>query len=151
MTHNVHPIKSAPGRGNFLFLALSKITTMRSAFAVRTTLAQVLLQASLPTTALSFQSTSSLKSIPNRCINFAARSNNIHTSSPWLRRQQPHSLQRLSFLPSTALFSTSTSKSTMSNCKVLGGDYAGLSATFSSKNGELVPVPEHLVPESMLE
>lgn len=32
-----------------------------------------------------------------------------------------------------------------------GGDHAGLSATFSSKTGELIPVPEHLVPESMLE
>lgn len=34
---------------------------------------------------------------------------------------------------------------------ILGGDYAGLSATFSSKTGELVPVPEHLVPDSMIE
>ena len=32
-----------------------------------------------------------------------------------------------------------------------GGDYAGLSSTFSSKTGELIPVPEHLVPESMIE
>ncbi|KAK1744464.1 hypothetical protein QTG54_004997 [Skeletonema marinoi] len=32
-----------------------------------------------------------------------------------------------------------------------GGDHAGLSATFSSKTGELIPVPEHLVPESMIE
>ena len=33
------------------------------------------------------------------------------------------------------------------------GDYAGLSATFSSSSsvGELIPVPEHLVPESMIE
>ncbi|KAL7529707.1 hypothetical protein ACHAXR_003110 [Thalassiosira sp. AJA248-18] len=38
-----------------------------------------------------------------------------------------------------------------SNMNILGGDYTGLSATFSSKSGELVPVPEHLVPESMLE
>ena len=144
-------IPFSPTRGLGLHSCSSPSTKMRSAFALRTTLAKVLLQASLPTTALSFQSTSSLKSIPNRFINLAARSNNVHTSSPWLRRQQSHSLQRLSFLPSTALFSTSTSKSTMSNCKVLGGDYAGLSATFSSKNGELVPVPEHLVPESMLE
>ena len=32
-----------------------------------------------------------------------------------------------------------------------GGDHAGLSATFSSKTGELIPVPEHLVPEIMQE
>lgn len=46
--------------------------------------------------------------------------------------------------------STSNSQSTASTFSILGGDYAGLSATFSSK-GELVPVPEHLVPESMVE
>lgn len=32
-----------------------------------------------------------------------------------------------------------------------GGDYAGHSATFNAKNGELIRVPEHLVPESMIE
>jgi hypothetical protein len=35
---------------------------------------------------------------------------------------------------------------------ILGsGDYAGLSATFSSSGGELIPVPEQLVPQSMIE
>jgi len=34
---------------------------------------------------------------------------------------------------------------------IVGGDYAGLSATFSSKSGELIPVPQHLIPQSMLE
>ena len=33
----------------------------------------------------------------------------------------------------------------------LGGDWVGLMATFSPTNGRLVPVPDHLVPESMLE
>lgn len=54
--------------------------------------------------------------------------------------------------------STSTSQPTPLNdafasfeSDILGGDYAGLTATFSSNNGELVPVPEHLVPESMIE
>ena len=46
---------------------------------------------------------------------------------------------------------TSSSQSTKTTANILGGDYAGLSATFSSKTGQLVPVPEHLVPESMLE
>jgi len=34
---------------------------------------------------------------------------------------------------------------------ILGGDYAGLFATFSSRTGELIPVPEHLVPQSMID
>lgn len=46
---------------------------------------------------------------------------------------------------------STTSQSTVVTSGILGGDYAGLSATFSSKTGELVPVPEHLVPESMIE
>ena len=33
----------------------------------------------------------------------------------------------------------------------LGGDYAGLSATFNPKDGSFIPIPEHLVPESLLE
>ena len=31
------------------------------------------------------------------------------------------------------------------------GDWAGHLASFSCKTGKLVPVPEHLVPESMIE
>ena len=34
---------------------------------------------------------------------------------------------------------------------IIGGDYAGLHATFSSDTGELVPIPQHLVPRSMIE
>ena len=34
---------------------------------------------------------------------------------------------------------------------IIGGDYAGLNATFSSDTGELVPIPHHLVPRSMIE
>jgi hypothetical protein len=34
---------------------------------------------------------------------------------------------------------------------LLGGDYAGHSAQFSSSDGKLIPVPEHLVPESLIE
>ena len=51
--------------------------------------------------------------------------------------------------------STSSSQSIIStskkNTNIVGGDYAGLLATFSSKTGELISVPEHLVPASMLE
>ena len=34
---------------------------------------------------------------------------------------------------------------------IFGGDYAGQSATFSSTTGKLIPVPEHYVPDSMVE
>ena len=34
---------------------------------------------------------------------------------------------------------------------LFGGDYAGLSATFSADTGELIRVPEHLVPDSLVE
>ena len=34
---------------------------------------------------------------------------------------------------------------------ILGGDFAGLTAKFSSESGKIIPVPDHLVPESMLE
>ena len=34
---------------------------------------------------------------------------------------------------------------------IYGGDYAGQSATFSSIDGKLIPVPEHFVPSSMVE
>jgi uncharacterized protein YfcZ (UPF0381/DUF406 family) len=43
------------------------------------------------------------------------------------------------------------SSSTVETATIVGnGDYAGLSATFSSY-GKLIPVPEHLVPQSMIE
>ena len=35
--------------------------------------------------------------------------------------------------------------------EVYGGDFAGHSATFSSKTGLLIPVPEHLLPASLIE
>ncbi len=35
--------------------------------------------------------------------------------------------------------------------EIYGGEYAGLSATFSPTSGELIPVPEYYVPESMVE
>jgi len=34
---------------------------------------------------------------------------------------------------------------------IYGGEFAGQSATFSSISGELIPVPEHYVPKSMVE
>mmetsp|Transcript_34641 Transcript_34641/g.75822 ORF Transcript_34641/g.75822 Transcript_34641/m.75822 type:complete len:435 (-) Transcript_34641:47-1351(-) len=40
---------------------------------------------------------------------------------------------------------------TSSLASLLGGDYAGHSATFSSADGSLIPVPDHLVPESLVE
>lgn len=40
---------------------------------------------------------------------------------------------------------------TSSSSSMYGGEYAGLSATFSPTTGELIPVPEHYVPDSMIE
>ena len=53
----------------------------------------------------------------------------------------------------TATSSGSGSGSTAipASTNIIGGDYAGISATFSSKTGQLVSVPEHLIPSSMLE
>lgn len=44
-----------------------------------------------------------------------------------------------------------TPTSTLTSSSVVGGDYAGLSATFSRNSGALIHVPDHLVPEAMLE
>ncbi len=41
--------------------------------------------------------------------------------------------------------------SSVINHGLVGGDYAGLSATFSTTTGELIPVPEYLVPKVLLE
>ena len=57
---------------------------------------------------------------------------------------------RIMMSTSTSSSQSVISTSTNSN-NILGGDYAGLLATFSSKTGELITVPEHLVPASMLE
>lgn len=46
---------------------------------------------------------------------------------------------------------SSTTSSTEALNIIFGGDYAGQSATFSSIDGKLIPVPEHFVPESMIE
>lgn len=59
----------------------------------------------------------------------------------------------------TALYSSSVSKSSSSSDNkesalsksILGGDFAGQSATFSGIDGKLIPVPEYYVPESMIE
>jgi hypothetical protein len=37
------------------------------------------------------------------------------------------------------------------NCSLYGGDFGGLSATFSATSGKIIPVPEHLVPATLLE
>lgn len=52
-------------------------------------------------------------------------------------------------VPSRALHSVSSGTEAVDNIFV--GDFAGQSATFSSVDGKLIPVPEHFVPESMIE
>lgn len=39
----------------------------------------------------------------------------------------------------------------LSDSSLYGGDFAGIHASFSADNGALIKVPEHLVPESLLE
>jgi len=51
----------------------------------------------------------------------------------------------------TAINNTISSLSSSSIKSFYGGDFAGHSATFSSKTGELIRVPEHLVPASLVE
>ncbi|KAL7542595.1 hypothetical protein ACHAWF_007208 [Thalassiosira exigua] len=77
-------------------------------------------------------------------------------SSSSLRRASPPRTNRAAARP-LALSMTSSSSAapppstSAVSSALLGGDHAGLSATFSSSTGELIPVPDHLVPESMLE
>ena len=114
------------------------------------------LQASLHT-ALSFRPISTIKS--KRLVHVAT--NGCNTSpAPGranLRHRHPNnchqwSLSRRRTISSTATMMTSTSSATTSTASsILGGDWVGLFATFASKTGDLVPVPEHLIPESMLE
>lgn len=44
-----------------------------------------------------------------------------------------------------------TTEASLSASTLYNGDFAGVSATFSSRDGTLIKVPEHLVPESLLE
>jgi len=60
-----------------------------------------------------------------------------------------HTPKLFSSSSSTTPFPSSASWPSTSS--ILGGDYAGQSATFSSIDGKLIPVPEHYVPESMVE
>ncbi|KAL3763685.1 hypothetical protein ACHAW5_004837 [Stephanodiscus triporus] len=71
----------------------------------------------------------------------------LHESPP-PSSAAPSFIQRV---PSTSALAMSTAPAAEYSV-ILGGDYAGLHATFSSKcPGGLVPVPERLVPRAMLE
>ena len=59
---------------------------------------------------------------------------------------QPALTPRLSSTPDEELAITTNTITSL-----LGGDYAGHSATFSSADGHLIPVPEHFVPQSLIE
>eukprot|EP00980_Cylindrotheca_fusiformis_P010231 scaffold2271_cov130-Cylindrotheca_fusiformis.AAC.26 len=48
---------------------------------------------------------------------------------------------------SSALFTSSSSQ----HSKIVGGDYAGLAATFNAKDGSFVPIPAHFIPADLLE
>jgi hypothetical protein len=61
------------------------------------------------------------------------------------------------FLSSSSTSSTSSSMSSSSSSSIplpklaTGGDFAGFSATFVPTTGQLVPIPEYLVPEALLD
>lgn len=38
-----------------------------------------------------------------------------------------------------------------SNGYAVGGDFAGLAATFNPGNGDFIPIPEHMVPDALLD
>ncbi|KAL7466114.1 hypothetical protein ACHAXS_006404 [Conticribra weissflogii] len=65
--------------------------------------------------------------------------------------QIPPSAIPFAAMSSSAASSSASSSSIALMKKILGGDHAGLIATFSSSSGELIPVPEHLVPQSMID
>jgi len=58
----------------------------------------------------------------------------------------PELTPRLSSTPDEELTITTNAITSL-----LGGDYAGHSATFSSADGQLIPVPEHFVPQPLIE
>ena len=51
----------------------------------------------------------------------------------------------------TSTICLATADVSLTSSNLYDGDFAGLSATFSSRDGTLIKVPEHLVPDSMLE
>ena len=115
---------------------------MWAAFTTSTTLLlNAILYAPVPPVS-SFQST------PSIAHNFASRYS-FTTLSHFVQR-------RTTTTTTTAIMMSSTSPASVTKLTdmkntIIGGDYAGLFATFSSETGKLVSVPEHLIPESMLE
>lgn len=59
-------------------------------------------------------------------------------------------VNRIYYLSMTS-YSDNVMTPSLLSSSIVGGDYAGLSATFSPKSGQLILVPDHLVPEAMLE
>ena len=88
---------------------------------------------------------SSFQSIPSICHKFAKYSR-FTTSSHFVQRRRTTTTTMMSSTSPAAV----TKLPDITN-SITGGDYAGLFATFSSETGKLVPVPEHMIPESMLE
>ena len=117
---------------------------MRAAFSTSSTTAMLLLNAILHAPVLSV---SSFQSIPSICHKFAKY--RFTTSSHFVQR-------RTTATTTTAIMMSSTSPAAVTKLTdmkntISVGDYASLFATFSSETGKLVSVPEHLIPESMLE
>ena len=107
-----------------------------AAFSRRSTTAMLLFSVVLHAPVLPV---SSFQSIPSICCKVAKY--RFTTTSHFVQRRRTTAIMS----STSSTFSTDI-KNTISGC-----DYAGLFATFSSETGKLVPVPEHLIPESMLE
>ena len=80
-------------------------------------------------------------------IAFAPVSISVGSRSPH-SNTLPELTPRLSSTPDEELHVTTATNAITS---LLGGDYAGHSATFSSADGQLIPVPEHFVPQPLIE
>lgn len=123
---------------------------MRSALASSGLLSNVLLHAPAPS-ALAFQlAARSPRSIGcAREVVAGGRYYRGHSSARYSRRALHY--RKSALMMSSASSSTPSSPASTTVADIVGGDYAGLSATFSSSSGALVPVPDHLVPQSMLD
>ncbi|CAB9508665.1 expressed unknown protein [Seminavis robusta] len=74
------------------------------------------------------------------------------SSSPFLKFSTCSRLFSASSMDSEVSASNSMKTTTTRHDSIcVGGDFAGLKATFSPKDGALIPIPEYLVPEALLE
>ena len=89
-----------------------------------------------------------------RCPHYYSHRRPVLSLSSLIKRfmsTSENASQSSSSLSSSSSSSSSSDQNDILTSNIVGGDYAGLFATFSSKTGELISVPHHLIPASMLE